>query len=638
MKPSDKENNSFFKRDYHHLLLYFILVIGAIFRIYGFWDWSLTNDELSALSRLTVDSLSELIDQGIKPDGHPAVTQLFLYYWVKVFGDSVFVVRFPFVISGIGSLFFFYLAAKNWLNKKAALLASIVFACSQFLILYAQIARPYAFGLFFLMAFNYYWTQLIFQKKKETSHSFGFILFAALGIMTHYFATLSIMIQLFLGVFLLSKKDVKQYLIYLAITALLCLPHLGISLQHLQIGGLGWLPQPSSDFYGKFIQFSFNHSTLWISLIALGIALPFVSKSIDIKWKRVIAILPMAFLPFWIGYEYSINFSPVLQRSVLIFSFPFLILLFFSLIGEKLKPQLLIAYYTLLLVVGVYSLIKTDILNEKPFANFKSVTKNVIEWKEKYGEQLLSLSNANNPYYFNYYLSNNLINTLFAVNKFRSSKEVVKAMDLIKKTDKEYISLSFGVFPVPLEVYELAKKEFPEVIEQNRYYISEAILLGKGDKKRKIIFETKALNKNSENWKHNKLHITDSSFYSPPNAYHLKSKEEYPLSYKSEVGAVSSEKNRWINTEFYFKSQDTCNLTLVVDVSRNDESYYWRGFETKAFYRKGEWSHFIAVWERPGFVKDDDDISIFIWNLNHCNCMLDEFSIRNFADSDYNFY
>lgn len=638
MKLFDKEFNLFFKGNLHHLLLYLVLALGVAFRINGFWDWSLTNDELSALSRLTVNSLSELIENGIKPDGHPAVSQIFLYYWVKLFGDSVFTLRLPFVLSGIGSLVYFYWGAKLWLNKKSALLATTVFACSQFLVLYAQIARPYTLGLFFVMAFNYYWAKQLFDKNTNAKYSFGFIIFAALGIMTHYFATLSIMLQLFLGIFLLSKNGVKHYLIHLGIIALLCLPHLSISLHHLQIGGLSWLPLPSSDFYGKFIQFSFNNSIIWMSLISLGLILPFISSSIHFKWKRVIVLLLLALLPFWIGYEYSTRHIPILQRSVLIFSFPFLLLVFFSLIGKKLKPQILITYFSLLLIVGIYSLFKTNIFVEKPFANFKAVTESVSEWKEKFGEDLMSFSNANDPFYFNYYIDDSQKKTLFAINDFRHSQATLKAIDLIKQTEKEYLSLSFGVFPIPREVYEMARKKFPEIIEQKRYYISEALLLGRNNVQRKILFEAKAFDKPSKNWNYNNNNIVNKSLYSPPNALAIKENEEYPISYNARLGHLSSERNRWVNIEFDIKGQDSCNLMLVVDVKRAGESIFWRGHETKAFYKKGEWSHFMTVWERPTFVKDEDDISIFIWNLNQENCTLEDFSIRNFADSDYNYY
>ena len=634
MKPFDKGFKTFIKENQHSLLLICLFAIGIYFRFYGFWSWSFTNDELSALHRINFSSISELINKGIKPDGHPAFTQLFLYFWVKLFGNSEFSVRLPFVISGIGSLLFFYLGAKVWLNKKAALLALTVFACSQYFILYAQIARPYTFGLFFLLGFNYYWAKLIFQKKLSILQSLAFVLLTAAGIMTHYFAALSIILQLFLGTFLLTKTNYKKYLILASLTALTCLPHIGITMHHLEIGGLSWLPKPDSKFYPKFIDFAFNNSTKWQTLIALSFIIPFFNKAYHLRWRKLGLLIVFAFFPLGIGFFYSIHFTAVLQRSVLIFSFPFLVLIPFIFYSNQVKSKYASVYTILLLAFGIQSLYSTNILKEKPFANFKAVSKKIKQWESNFGDQLIQFTNANNPTYFDYYLENTKVD----INDFSSPQTIVNALQLINNTKAEYLSLSFGVFPIPKEVHEYARKKFPIVVESNRYYISEAILLKKGEDKRKVLFEAKALNGKSENWSLDKGKINDSLFYSPPSSYSISSEAEYPISIKSKVGHLSSEKNRWVNIEFKMKSTDSCNLSLVVDVKRNGASIFWRGYETKYFYKKGEWTDFIAIWERPSFIKDEDEVSIFIWNLNQANCVLDDFSIRNFADSDYNYY
>src|SRR5690606_41939430 len=85
--------------------------------------------------------------------------------------------------------------------------------------------------------------------------------------------------------FLLTKTNYKKYLTLASITAVICLPHLDITLHHLEIGGLSWLPKPNSEFYPKFIDFAFNNSTLWQTLIALSFVIPFLD--IDRKSTRL---------------------------------------------------------------------------------------------------------------------------------------------------------------------------------------------------------------------------------------------------------------------------------------------------------------------------------------------------------------
>ena len=57
--------------------------IPVIFlRFYDLGDFSLSNDELSAIVRLRANSIIELIQFGVvKTDPHPAGVQIFLYFW-----------------------------------------------------------------------------------------------------------------------------------------------------------------------------------------------------------------------------------------------------------------------------------------------------------------------------------------------------------------------------------------------------------------------------------------------------------------------------------------------------------------------------------------------------------------------------
>ena len=49
-----------------HLVALAVVLIGStLLRFWGFADWSLTNDELSALTRLQYDSLNDILKLGI---------------------------------------------------------------------------------------------------------------------------------------------------------------------------------------------------------------------------------------------------------------------------------------------------------------------------------------------------------------------------------------------------------------------------------------------------------------------------------------------------------------------------------------------------------------------------------------------
>ena len=146
------------------IILLIILLLAAFLRFYNYAGWSLSNDELSALSRLQFDSFSEMIEKGVMlGDFHPAGVQVFLWFWVKVFGNSVVAVRLPFVIFGIVSVYLVFLIGKRWFSPAAGLFAVSAMAFLQFPILFSQLARPYSPGLLFSLATVLFWTKIIFD-------------------------------------------------------------------------------------------------------------------------------------------------------------------------------------------------------------------------------------------------------------------------------------------------------------------------------------------------------------------------------------------------------------------------------------------------------------------------------------------
>ena len=135
----------------HTIILLCIIGLGVFLRLFGIWDFSFTHDELSVIGRLHFDTFSELIEKGVKVDGHPAGIQVFLWFWVKIFGISEISLRLPFSLMGILCIPLMYVLTKKWFNATAALFTSGFIAVSQYTIFYGLIARPYIAGLFFIL-------------------------------------------------------------------------------------------------------------------------------------------------------------------------------------------------------------------------------------------------------------------------------------------------------------------------------------------------------------------------------------------------------------------------------------------------------------------------------------------------------
>ena len=75
---------------------------------------SYSSDELSAITRLNFNGLSNILEFGVmKGDMHPAGVQLFEEFWSSLFGTSELALRFPFVLMGVLAIWLTYLIAEG---------------------------------------------------------------------------------------------------------------------------------------------------------------------------------------------------------------------------------------------------------------------------------------------------------------------------------------------------------------------------------------------------------------------------------------------------------------------------------------------------------------------------------------------
>lgn len=620
-----------------HYLFGIILLVNVVLRFFDFSQWSLSNDELSALFRLRFDTFSALIHEGVKIDGHPAFTQVFLYLWTKIFGMSVFAIRLPFVIAGIAGSVYFYLFIKEFVNKNAALLSFTALTCSQLFVLYSQIARPYAIGFLFTMGFAYYWFRLIQEPNKKTNW-LGFVLFGFFGIISHYFASMSIALLLLFGLVFLNKKNVKAYFISGFSISILFLSHLNITLYQLKIGGVSWLPAPTDTFIYQFFKFVANGDLRVEYFVLLFPFIALISKSFHFKLWRIYLLPLLFFIPYAIAYYYSIHKSPLMQFSVLIFFTPFLIAFFFSFFSSNSNPKVISLAVAAILIVGIYSLVfERDFYQKRAFADFKGVANSVSEWtKEKGLENTLLFSNSNNHEYLNYYYKLDGFQAKFDIQKFENPKNIIEARDLIKQSTKDYAIVSFANFPAPAEVYELVKQVYPETIARHKSFNSDASLFYKSSKARDTLFHV--IPEMNLKWNVNWEMIDTNNLFEKSPSHHVAANAEYALTYVDSVGHIFKNGINHATISGFIKSPENITSSLVMSIERNGENLYWRNAELTDFRTNEGWNQFITVFAKPQDVEANDLVKIYLWNPKQSDFNVAKFNICTFGDSDYNYY
>ena len=467
------------KRFINPLLLGIILLVAIGLRLYRIGDLSLGNDDLSALHRLNFSSFSELIEKGVKPDGHPAGTQVFLYIWTRVFGDDPWILRVPFLLCSFLAIIGSYKLGKSWFSPTTGLLVAGCLASWEYSLMHSLSIRPYTLGMFSAIWMVYCWSFLVgITHAYHKKYLWGFILFGTLCCYLHYFSLLLFGLVGLTGLLLSQKKELK---VGLGIIFLLYLPHIPIFWAQIQKGGIGgWLAPPRPDFLLGYVRFllhfsPFQYLAICI-LLGIGVLLAWNKGSFPLR-KRVIICLGWFLGTFFIGYVYSLWVNPVLHFGVLFFVFPFLLLFIFSIFPE-ISPLAKSLLVLALLSVSTYSLIQ----DRKHYPLFykrgaKQISADISKWRGEIGlENLSTIGIAYHPDYLDYYLRREAYPSslsLYELPPFGPFEE------WLQQQNSSHLAFAWLNKRPPLTYLGLIEKYYPYRIESHKKAISEWYLYSK---------------------------------------------------------------------------------------------------------------------------------------------------------------
>lgn len=341
----------------HLWLLFGLLVLASILRLWNLPHIPFTHDEISALVRVRFNSFGELIAKGVAIDAHPSGVQVFEWIWTGLFGTGEAAVKLPFIVFSIAALFFLYRFAAAWTSPAAALLSIAFIGTIQYTVMYGQIARPYAVGFLTCALLMDQLTRALGGRRRAWA---GAAIAAALCAYVHHFSLLFAALAWLSALFLAQRGQLKPLLVAGCIAVLLYLPELPITLRQYGYRGVGqWLLPPEPDWLPGYVAWVFEYS-IPLAVVVLGSALagwirvyraPRAAYSPFIPLCLVLGVLPLA-----IGYGYSLWRAPVLQYSVVLFSFPFLVFPLFA--GwRSMRPSLLVPLTVLIAATAVFALV-----------------------------------------------------------------------------------------------------------------------------------------------------------------------------------------------------------------------------------------------------------------------------------------
>ncbi len=623
-------------------MLAIVLIIAATLRFYRYSSWSLSNDELSALHRLQFDSFGEMIEKGVKlNDFHPAGVQAFLYFWTKLFGFSEAIVRLPFILSGIVSVYLVYLIGKKWFNKNTGLLSALSMAFLQFPLLYSQLARPYSPGLLFSLATVWFWTLIVKDKKQNLLTYSGFVISCALSAYSHNYSFLFVLMVGVTGLFFLKRKALKNYILCGLAVFILYLPHFEIFFYQFGIGGIGgedgWLGKPDSFWFFDFIYYCFNKSVFLLIVFGSALILSLFSNLRNIKWNKFYSIsLIWFFTMFFIGYFYSIFRNPILQKSILIFSFPFLLMFIFSFIKRHSSLTFKLFFVFLAIAGTINTVFVKDHYNTQHFGEFKDVAKRIADWNNKFGSNNITAAiSVNQPYYIDYYLEKYKDTTKFVQYDNRGRNDLLELKKAVDSSKTQYFVYAWTK-PCPFEIPDIIMTKYPFIINQKNYSgFSEVTLFGKTDEPNSIELIKPVCSENNsfENgnlWGNNEKQLTDEYSFSGEYSFKMDSAIIFGPTFSTSLMDIDCKKAKKIKVSLnVFAPKNFSKAILVLSLESNEnEIIQWTGSQFEYYLEKDKWGKVFLTFYIPESFTTEDILKTYVWNPGKESYYIDDFKIE----------
>ena len=240
------------------LILFAILLIGFFLRVYDLANESIWYDEADSILLANLN-LSQIF---LYPTNTPPLYYIILHWWINLFGDSEFSIRFPSVIFGCLSIFMIYKVGNKIFDKDVGILSSLLLGLSVFHIHYSQEARAYSLSVLLTLLSIFFLIKLL--RRSSSKVLFGYILSSTLLIYSHIYGLFIIISQniYIISVLLVSKETyklkLKRWILIQIILIILFIPWINIFITRtLQIAQGFWIPTPSlSSIMNSFITYS----------------------------------------------------------------------------------------------------------------------------------------------------------------------------------------------------------------------------------------------------------------------------------------------------------------------------------------------------------------------------------------------
>jgi hypothetical protein len=609
-------------------LIAVVLVIAFLLRFVPLFEYEFFFDELSSLSRIPYDSVKDIIDKGVKVDVHPALIQLFVFYWAKIGGTSEVWIKLPFLICGFLSCWFTFIFAKKWFDYKTGVIAATVVSCSMIFLVYSSSSHLYSTAVLFGILSTSYLFEIVFGSSVKKKDYILFGIFVLLGALNHHMGALYGAIIGMLAIIFAPKKQKIYLLCAAAGAALLYLPHLSITLAQMKSSisadSGGWLTAPKWDACFLFIKTLFGTGIVVSAFIALFIYGGYENKYVFKSDKKIIFLFASFLIYCLVVYFYSIYKNPILQFSVLLIAAPCFVIVVaraISFIPDKVFNMTAIALVVAFLVQTIYikQYFKLGIKQ-----GVKSAIVETIGAKEKYGKDNVAAIYNTEPFFVEKYLAD-----------FKQKYSYLSAFDPIFAKQEQFGNYlksrkeQFIILSDPDAIYlERVKSYFPYVIKHEEGYFRNIYLLSK--KNENAINDDAVVN--TFNLANKGNFVFPDNYKKEGNDILIDSLDEFPFYVWANFEANIVQYGQWVVcSASYIPQNPTENLNFDFAVKRKDSLIFYSSRNFKEFYVPGDSVQhgFSSIFMGTDFVEwQKDKFECYFWNQSKKRYLLKSLDLK----------
>ena len=427
--------SSFFKKFANYLInrttlvLILFVCLNLLFKFYYLPQESIYGDEAYSIFHAQ-KPLNELTEVFLH-DQNPPLHILILHFWMQIFGISdVSAKALSVILSALCALVLFVFS-KRFLNKKMAILVSVLFLFSNVQLFYSHEIRTYALVELLCIVSFYYYFKLIKETNKMAIPMLTII--NLLLLFSHYL-TIFIFITQFVCVWMFykqNKKGVWYYIISQLLVVIVFIPWLKVLFANLPQNGSFWLSAPGYGelqwfvfmLNGNRLLFQIFSTIILCSLLMIVFNKRFHFFKAEFDVRIYILFLAWYLLPIALDYRVA-QYTPVFLGRYFLYSTLGLFLLIAYIIGNLNSPPLILAFISIFILWNL--LITFDMKPEKE-DEWKSIVPKIKHLQDKKTAIFISASYKYKEFSFYYDRAafidyNNTIKRLYDQNVFCSKE------------------------------------------------------------------------------------------------------------------------------------------------------------------------------------------------------------------------